>query len=499
MAPILGALFAILIGLFAIRPYLNYQQQSFENIKAANTASQFRQLIDAAETYVQATCLSNSNNSNVSASCQSVPLAQLISLGYLPVGTSTNGNPYGQRWYLNVTNSYGNIVGVLYSSGGSPIPTRLAAEISAETGQEGGFVPPIGLNSIYGLPTNGQLGAVGAYGHWNLSPLATYVPTNSGVVAGDLVALLNIATPSSSAGSSGDNDYLYRTAVQGDNGSLNTMQTDLGMGGHVVQNASGVNVTTSTPLSNTPFLARMVGTTTNTIPGTNTSPQGGMVETTDAGGDTAIMETDSTGSTLALTNKSKASTVSLADSANMDDFLQFISTAQTIGSSCSTNQIGTIAPDAAGSGMPVVCTKQAWGLSITPSSKPFVNNISYSLGTGSNSAAWQLIGGGATQSLDLSLSPFPVFYINNTEKPLFVASNCSPDASLLLNSSSIQFTIQGLNGGPPNQYSSATNSLTVLGVGGFADAPELSVIIPPNFIFNYTTDDVGTCSFMVTY
>lgn len=491
MAPILGALFAILIGLLAIRPYLDYQQQSFENIEAANTASQFRQIIDAAETYVQANCLPSGSSDTIVPACQNIPLSQLPAGGYLPSATNLAKNPYGQQWNLIVTNNSGSVVALLYSSGGRAIPTRLAAQIAAETGQEGGFVPPVNLNSIYGLSTNGQLGAVGAYGHWMLPSLSSYLPANSGIAPGDLIALLDITTEGS--GAVANNDYLYRTAVQGDNGnSLNTMQTNLGMSGHAIQNAGSVNVTASLPQSKTPFLAQMVGTTANKNPG-------GMVETTDAGGDTAIMETDSTGSTLALTNKSQPSTLSLSDNVNANDSLKLISSAQTAGANCSTSQIGTIAPDATGSGLPVVCTKKVWGLSISPSSKAYTSNVSYSFGVGSNSAVWESMGAGETESLDVSFSPFPQFYINNTPKPLFIASYCNPTGGFLASTSTIQFTIQGPNDGPPNQYSSALNSLTSIGLGGFSASPALSIIVPPKFTFNYTSSGIGTCSFMVTY
>lgn len=491
MAPILGALFAILIGLLAIRPYLDYQQQSFENIEAANTASQFRQIIDAAETYVQANCLPSGSSGTIVPACQNIPLSQLPAGGYLPSATNLAKNPYGQQWNLIVTNNSGSVVALLYSSGGRAIPTRLAAQIAAETGQEGGFVPPVNLNSIYGLSTNGQLGAVGAYGHWILSPLLSYLPANSGIAPGDLIALLDITTEGS--GAVANNDYLYRTAVQGDNGnSLNTMDTNLGMNGHAIQNAGSVNVTTSLPQSKTPFLAQMVGTTANKNPG-------GMVETTDASGDTAIMETDSTGSTLALTNKSQPSTLSLSDNVNANDSLKLISSAQTAGANCSKSQIGTIAPDVTGSGLPVVCTKQVWGLSISPSSTAYTSNVSYSFGAGSNSAIWQSVGVGETMSQIIEFSPYPQFYINNTPKPLFIASDCDPAGGLLGGGGSIEFTLQAPKDAQPGQYSVANSSSSMVGLGGFSAAPALSVIIPPGFTFNYATTGVGSCKFMVTY
>lgn len=503
MAPILGALFAIIIGLLAIRPYIMYQQQSFENVRAANTASQFRQLIDAAENYVQASCLPSENSGSIPLICQNISVNSLIAGGYLPAQTSKSGNPYGQQWLLNVVNTSNGVVALLYSSGGQAIPTQMAAEIAAETGQEGGFVPPTSLNSFYNLPTNGQLGAVGAYGHWSLSPILSYISGSSIVSPGDLVALLDITTAGSGAsGGGGDNNYLYRTAVQGDsNNSLNTMQTNLGMSGHAVQNAGAVNVTTSLPQSTAPFLAQMVGTTANNNPG-------GMVETTDAGGDTAIMETDNTGSTLALATAKNASTASLvakqnvssltlADNTKTIDALNFISTAQTVGSYCPISQVGTIAPDAGGSGFPLVCTKKFNSLSISAGGNSANFSITYSLGGAPNSASWQSISGGATQTFSVYLSPSPISYTNNTPKPLFIASQCQSGGGLLGATPSLQFGVNSPYVGGP--FSTTSSSFSSVGLGSFSAAPALSAIVPPGYTFNYLPTGIGTCNFMITY
>lgn len=366
MAPILGALFAVLIGLLAIRPYISYQRESLQDITAANTASQFRQLINVAEAYVQTVCLPNENGGVIPSGCQNLALSQLPA-GYLPQGTNAKQNPYGQSWYINVrpSSGAGGVVALLYSSGGSPIPMRLAAMIAAQTGQEGGFVPNTSLYSVYGLPQTSQLVAVGAFGHWSLSPLASYLPSGSSVVAGNLVALLNIG-PGSGATNSGS--YLYRSAVQGDSpvagtnaGSLNTMQTNLGMSGHSVQNAGAVSVTTSLPQATTPFLAEMVGTTTN-------GQSGGMVQTTDGKGDTATMQTDSNGANLSLVGAT-SSNISVAGStsatvnvgpggskANTGNTLVLTSAGGAVGQSCSP--LNAIAPGTAG---PILCGNNAQG------------------------------------------------------------------------------------------------------------------------------------------
>lgn len=249
MAPLLGVLFAVFVALLAIRPYFAYQNQSFDNIRNANTAEQFRQIIDAATTYIQNYCLPSQSGGSNYETCNDITLSTLQgnnpqNVTLLPNNISAN-TPYGQTWNIVVAQQGNLIQAFVYSSGGVPIPPQSAPEIAAETGAEAGFIPTPAQYNIYNV---GADTAVGAYGHWNAVLPSGLSPAP---VAGDLVAQLNVQNTEAKAQ---DTDYLYRNQVPGDTqNSLNTMSTDLSMGGNDITDAANVKLTggglalTSTP------------------------------------------------------------------------------------------------------------------------------------------------------------------------------------------------------------------------------------------------------------
>ena len=500
MAPILGALFAILIGFLAIRPYIGYQKESLQNITAANTASQFRQLINVAEAYVQTACLPNENGGVIPSGCQNLALSQLPA-GYLPQGTNAKQNPFGQSWYINVTPSSGaaGVVALLYSSGGSPIPMRLAAMIAAQTGQEGGFVPNASLYSVYGFPQTSQLVAVGAFGHWNLSPLASYLPSGSSVEAGNLVALLNIG-PGSGATNSGS--YLYRDAVQGDTpvagtdaGRLNTMQTNLGMSGHSVENAGAVSVTTSLPQATTPFLAEMVGTTTNGKPG-------GMVQTTDGNGNTATIQTDSSGANLSLVGATSSNlsvsggtsaTVNVGpggSTANTGNTLVLTSAGGAVGQSCSP--LNAIAPGTAG---PVVCGNNAQG-----------NPVWMTMGSGDFTQVKQYAQVYAGSSIPIPASTRPQFISTDCKTTFSSWTNdfkfyiefdiYAPSGTLVASTARVDVPASSTN--PSGQATPwAPSASTIVPAG---DSAQFTVYsnVPVNSFWNTAPSQAGYCNVIIT-
>lgn len=472
MAPILGALFAILIGMLAIGPYLEYQKQSFENIRAASTASQFHQFIKATELYVR-NCLTMTQGTSVSgsaskpASCQgfeslsygqsyNIPLSSVIpdmeAEGYLPYGINAT-NPYGQSWYITVSQPwFSNVQAFLYSAGGQAIPNAIAPEIAAETGQEGGFVPPNGElgNSI---PANT---AQGAYGHWNVPIPQDISPVPT---AGDLFALLDIDNNNNQGG-----DYLYRRQVPG-SPQANTMQTDLNMGGNNITNAKTVQASAG---SKTPALAEMQAVSNDSnnsaegivqasgsngangpmvsmqadnngasitasnglVAGSTTAPSilvemgtsgtsdsmdqnqaGGMIQTNSPNQQNYInMQSDNNQSSLQVVGGSNSASENLA----------FSSIPETANTNCNPNGVaspikpGTIAPNSDGSGDPLVCTSnsmiQSNGITLTnyewepiASSNNFKNTTEVS--------SWQ------------GLSPIE----NQTGRPMMITSNCASE------------------------------------------------------------------------
>lgn len=499
MAPILGVLFAILIGILAIRPYLDYQQRSFENIKIADTAAQFRQILDAVRSYVQ---------SNYATASGSIPLSQLAA--YLPSNVSAT-NPYGQQWHILVSTASGSLQALVYSSDGIAIPEGQAPEIAAETGADGGFVPYAGQ---YNNSTTSAM-ALGAYGYWHLN-LSQY---NISPGAGHLVGLLVFG-----ANGTLDNSYLYRVPVTGDSKHiLNTMQTDLDMGtNYSINNAKSVQANQSigiSPSQETPYLSDMAVTTDS-----SGALEGEVQTTNQAGTNTTTMESDSQQSSatisaaasgssknqVTMTANNTQASLSLTGG-NSGNALTLISAPQKINVPCSESQAGTIAPNIDSTGRPLVCmtkTSETETLNVaTVHDQNYVYNISESEVPEANNSteySWQLLDGNSnfltTQDLN-NLQQGPGFYYrNDTSKPFFISSACTPATAgglLAINSASVIITIQG-----PNSYSSSSNEVGLAGLTllqFFYAAPQSSAIVPPGYVFNYTTTGVGNCSFMVTY
>jgi hypothetical protein len=222
MGPILGALFAVLIGLLAVRPIIVYQETALHNVQSAATAGQMRQISTAAQAYIQANYAAVEANSTASSPA-TITVPMLESTGYLPPSISPT-NPFGQTWVVQVLQpSPGQLQALVLSTGGATIPEKQAPAIATQTGQEGGFVP---YNGQYGSLS--PAAAQGAYGHWSVA-LNGY--TNPG--PGHLAALLAFNNGNL------ENDYLYRVAVPGQP-QLNTMQTALNMGNNDVDNANNI-------------------------------------------------------------------------------------------------------------------------------------------------------------------------------------------------------------------------------------------------------------------
>lgn len=519
MAPILGALFAIMVGLFAILPYIGYQQQSFESVRNANTAAQFRQVLNATQAYIQDNYATVQSTASKAAYSPSISVLQNYLPGYngsIPGPT----NPYGQSWNIQISlTTQGVVQALVYSAGGQAIAELQAPAIAAETGAQGGFVPYAGQ---YGAATTSNT-ARGAYGFWSQA-----LPASINPGPGHLVGL--VAFGDTGNGATTQSDYLYRVAVPGDP-ALNTMQTSLDMGGGTdsITDAASVQVS---PNSSTPFLAELSDTTTNKDSKGNPLSGGAVLTNSPNGGaNSTVMQSDSTGASATVSAKAGGTNVnSVTIAANSTQAsltvgnnsgtpnLTLISLPQSIGASCGPSTspptaIGEIAPNADGSGKPLVCTAQnnANGLNIATQGQGGVYSITLSkIYSQNTTAAWQLMGTNAsfsqTQIVNLNQSP-GYFYKNQTGKPMFISSDCPVATSPLLGGfmASITITIQGdVN---TNGYSVAYNeagnggvtSITSL-LSNVTSAPTSSAIIPPGYVFNYsTTGGVGSCAFMVTY
>jgi hypothetical protein len=221
MGQVLGALFAVLVGLMIIPTFGRYQQVSNDNSRAVATAQQQQQLMNAAKEYIQqnAAALQANATSNTPAI---ITVSMLQNTNFLPAAFGAT-NPYGQTWAVQVLQpSAGNLQALVSATNGANIPDAQAAKIASIVGASGGFVP---LNDS-GLYQAGQ--AYGSYGGWVL-------PTAGYTVAGGHPAGL----VSYNSGQTASN-YLYRNAVPGQP-QLNRMNTALNMGTNDVNNAGTIN------------------------------------------------------------------------------------------------------------------------------------------------------------------------------------------------------------------------------------------------------------------
>lgn len=219
----LGLLFAIVLAGVAIRPYLGEQVQFQQNVRASATAGEARQILTAAQKYIQ-TYYPNVESVATASKPATITVGMLESTGTLSTAFGAS-NPWAQTWQVQVLQpSPGKLQALLLSEGGVKIPERVAPQIATEVGASGGFVPYSG--------EYGNLGpniAQGAYGHWSVS-MAGYSNPGPGHVAA-LLAFDN---------GSLEKDYLYRVQVPG-HPELNTMQTALDMGKNAITKAGNVS------------------------------------------------------------------------------------------------------------------------------------------------------------------------------------------------------------------------------------------------------------------
>lgn len=222
MSAILGALFAVLIGMMAVRPFVTYETAAAGNVRNAATAQEMQQIDSAAQQYIEANYATVEANATATAPA-TISVGMLETSGYLSSGVSSE-NPWGQTWFVQVLQpSPGTLEALVLTSGGSAIPEKEAPAIAALAGQQGGFIP-----------YSGQYGSLqstiaqGSFGGWSVSMSGF---SNPG--AGHLAGLLAFNKGNL------ENDYLYRVAVPGAP-QLNTMQTALNMGGNDIDNANNI-------------------------------------------------------------------------------------------------------------------------------------------------------------------------------------------------------------------------------------------------------------------
>lgn len=195
-------------------------------------------------------------------------------------------------------------------------------------------------------------------------------------------------------------------------------------------------------------------------------------------------------------------------------------------------QLGTIAPNVNGSGMPVVCTAlpQTGSLELEAGAG---GTMSFTLNSPSQTSqpTWQRLGSQdfttlqseALQPVSLNASPpTPLgVYVNNTDMPLFISSNCPlNDGTGGEGGTNSENTGTSLNFYLSNSATNVLNSLsnqtfsnaewTLSGVslnGGGVGSASSSVIVPPGYAFayalyadkQYNNQNTSYCLFTVAY
>lgn len=225
MSQMLGLLFAGLVVLFFIVPQAaHYQRQATQQTAATATAEQAMVLTNAAQNYVE-------NNyailqTQVSGGLSSIPIAQLVSAGYL--AGFQGENSYQQNWQLWLSAPTASSMEVLaLSQGGTAIGDKDAPMIAGQAGAQCGFAPYPG---DYGLPASVTANdAIGAFAGWQLPLPASINPGSGHIVCQLYFANGQLQT-----------NVIYRHAVPG-HPEYNAMSTTLNMAGNDIDDIDALN------------------------------------------------------------------------------------------------------------------------------------------------------------------------------------------------------------------------------------------------------------------
>lgn len=211
----IAILFGLVVMAILLPTLLTATQQNSTIVLGTVTSQQLKQLTSAAQQYIQANFSAVLGASSTTTPA-TITVPMLIATGFLPQGFQAL-NPYGQTWQVEALQApAGQIQALVMSTGGTPVPTRDAARITAQAGAEGGIVG--GGTGNLASPTCAAGQACGAFGGWKITTSGY-----TGLGPGSLLGLLAF----NSAGQL-NQQYLYRVAVPGQP-QLNAMQTDLSM------------------------------------------------------------------------------------------------------------------------------------------------------------------------------------------------------------------------------------------------------------------------------
>lgn len=285
MEAILGSIAAIVLSMFGVVGFTQFADMGIKNVQTAAASTQM-QIFDKAMTQYVADNGATIAQSATATNPITITPAQLIAGGYLPAGY-TASNPFGQKWQAQVLQpTAGQLETLVTSNGGAAITdTKQLAQIAAQAGAQGGFVPYANQAGDSFNTSN----AYGTYGGWSV-PLTSFSNPGSGHLA-SLLAFTDVTA---------NTQYLYRVQVP-NHPELNNMQVDLGMtdtagNAHNINGANTINGVTGK------FSGSVA---TNGINPTDiSSGWGGGIRTNDvvANGTVAVGATSSTSATAYLSN-----------------------------------------------------------------------------------------------------------------------------------------------------------------------------------------------------
>lgn len=160
-----------------------------------------------------------------------VTVTMLQNTNYLPAGFADT-NAFGQTIIGLARKPNANqLEAIVVTTGGQTIPEIGIRTIAENLGGPGGFISTLSPNVIQGIRGGWQV----ALSNYAINPGAGHTASALFLMDGELA-----------------NDYLYRNAVPG-HPEFNTMNTDLNVGGHNINNAAAItatgNVTTGADVS----------------------------------------------------------------------------------------------------------------------------------------------------------------------------------------------------------------------------------------------------------
>ena len=220
MDEILGALFALLVGMMYLPKIENGIATARQTQTDVTTAQQQQQWASAVSNYVGQNMATFEGSATATTPVTlSVATVQAANVG-LPSNFSTT-NPFNQTWTAKVLQPTAGTLQVLaYGSGGNVIKDQELGQIARAAGGSGGFIPTNNSGAYAGGPAT----AYGTFGGWKIAT-ASYAVGSGGAPA-TLLTFTNGALSS---------NYLYRNAVPGQP-QLNEMNTALGMNGNNITN-----------------------------------------------------------------------------------------------------------------------------------------------------------------------------------------------------------------------------------------------------------------------